>query len=81
MGGGRQPKQLPPGMPQDQHSVQGLAYGDAQLEQFAMNARRAPERVGDADVADKLADFSCGLRPSTWTARFPAPSIYRSRRR
>ena len=45
----------------------------AELEQLAVNTRRAPERVGDADVADKLADFGCGLRPSAWTAGFRAP--------
>ena len=35
----------------------GLTHVDAELEQFTMDPRSAPERVGEAHVADQLADF------------------------
>jgi hypothetical protein len=40
----------------------GLADLDAELEQFAVDARRAPVRIGDAHFADQLANFGWGTR-------------------
>src|SRR6202162_3162400 len=34
----------------------GLADLDAELEEFAMDPRRSPQRIGNAHLADKLAD-------------------------
>ena len=42
----------------------GLADLDAGLEQFAMNARRAPERVSGAHLVDQVVDFSIRLGSS-----------------
>jgi hypothetical protein len=35
----------------------GLADLDAELEEFAMDSRRSPQRVGDAHLADQPANF------------------------
>jgi hypothetical protein len=35
----------------------GLTHINAELEEFAMDPRSAPERVGEAHVADQLANF------------------------
>ena len=42
----------------------GLADVDAELEQFAVDAGRAPERVGEAHLADQIADLGAHLGPS-----------------
>ena len=42
----------------------GLADFDAELEQFAVDAGRAPERVGEAHLADQIADLGAHLGPS-----------------
>ena len=34
-----------------------LADFDAELEQFAMDARRAPKRIGEAHLTDQIADL------------------------
>ena len=49
-------RQIPPN--------RGLAYIDIELEQFTMDARRAPERVGSAHPADQVADFGTRLGSS-----------------
>jgi hypothetical protein len=46
------PRQIPPDS--------DLANIDTELEQFAMDARRAPERGGRAHPADQVADFGIG---------------------
>ncbi len=45
---------------------------NGKLEQFAVNPRSTPERVGKADCADQLPDVRSQLR--TATERFPLPS-------
>jgi hypothetical protein len=35
----------------------GLADIDAELEKLSMDSRRAPQRVGDAHLADQPANF------------------------
>jgi hypothetical protein len=42
----------------------GLADIDAELEQFAMDARRTPEWVGRARPTDQVADFGIRLGSS-----------------
>src|SRR6185295_13511627 len=44
----------------------------AWLEQFAVDTGRAPERVGEAHLADQIADLGAHLGPSG-TARSPPP--------
>src|SRR5260221_8780280 len=51
----------------------GLPDIDAKLEQFAVDPRGSPERVGDAHVANELANVRRCLRPSTARSRLPAP--------
>ena len=46
---------------------------DPQLEQFAMDARRTPKPIGQAHLADQAADLPWYPRPTTTTARLPAP--------
>ena len=41
----------------------GLADLDAELEQFAVDAGRAPERIGEAHPADQITDFGTHLGP------------------
>src|SRR5713101_2941369 len=46
---------------------------DAELEQFAVDPRCTPQRVGKAHVADQLAYLRRHLWPSPAGSRFPAP--------
>src|SRR5664280_3342289 len=46
---------------------------DAELEQFAMDPRRAPQRIGNAHLADQPADLRRHSRPATTAAGLPAP--------
>ena len=41
-----------------------LSDVDTELEQFAMNARSAPQRIGEAHLPDQLPDFRGDLRPA-----------------
>src|SRR3979409_1726540 len=51
----------------------GLSDIDADLEEFSMDPRRSPQRIGNAHLADKLAH----LRRYSWSAttapRLPPP--------
>jgi hypothetical protein len=58
------PRQIPP--------ARRLADIDPKLEQFASDARCAPERLGRAHPADQVADFGIRLG-STTAARSPSP--------
>jgi len=51
----------------------GLADIDAELEKLAMDARRAPEWICDAHLADQLSYFERHRRPATTASRLPAP--------
>src|SRR3954453_6998152 len=51
----------------------GLAYVDAELEEFSMDARSAPERICQAQLADQLPNFERHLGPADSSWRFPAP--------
>src|ERR1700747_1963475 len=51
----------------------GLTHLDAELEKFAMDPGRAPERVGEAHVADQLADFERYFRSAYSRARLLSP--------
>ena len=42
------------GSPRHVSADGGLADHDAELEQFAVDAGRAPERIGDAHLADQI---------------------------
>src|SRR4051794_3746700 len=55
-----------------------LADIEAELEQFAMNARRTPELVGQAHVLDQLAALQRDSRPPTAPSRFPTPERSKS---
>ena len=46
---------------------------DPELEQFAVDARRTPQPIGQAHLPDQAADFPWYPRPTTTTARLPAP--------
>src|SRR5260370_15728845 len=46
---------------------------DAELEQLAMNARRALQRIGKPHLANKIAQVALDLRPNPACARLPAP--------
>ena len=46
---------------------------DPELEQFAMDSRRAPQPVGQAHVADQTPDLDWNLWPAATRARLPAP--------
>ena len=46
---------------------------DAQLEQFAMDTRRAPKRVLARDAAYQRADVRLNWRAAETSARFPSP--------
>ena len=46
---------------------------DAELEEFTVDARCAPERVRNAHVANELSDLRWRPRPTTVRSRFPAP--------
>ncbi len=51
----------------------GLAYIDAELEKFTMDSRRSPQRIGDAHLADQLANFQRHRWSTAAASRFPAP--------
>jgi len=46
---------------------------DAELEQLAMDPRRAPQRIGNAHLADQPADLRRQSGPATTASRLPAP--------
>src|ERR1019366_8588960 len=46
---------------------------DAELEQLAMDPRRAPQQIGNAHLADQPADLRRHSRPATAASRLPAP--------
>ena len=50
-----------------------LTHIDAELEQFAMDPGRAPERIGEAYIPDQLADFEWHFWPPHSRARLPSP--------
>src|SRR6266481_2068860 len=51
----------------------GLSDFDAELEEFAMDPWRSPQRIGDAHLPDKLANLWGHSRPSATRSRLPAP--------
>jgi hypothetical protein len=51
----------------------GLPDIDAELEEFSMDPRRSPQRIGKAHLADQLADLQRNCWPATPQFRFPAP--------
>src|ERR1700737_1884427 len=51
----------------------GLSDVDAELEQFSMDPRRSPRRIGSAHLADQLAYIQPNCWPATPRFRFPAP--------
>src|SRR5512132_3148253 len=51
----------------------GLPDVDPELEQFAMDTRYTPQRVGQAHFPDKLPDLSRHRWPARTRPRFPAP--------
>src|SRR4029077_10183572 len=58
-----------------QHVFRNRRLGDikAELEQLAMNPRRAPKRIFLAHTAHELSDFLIDPGPAAWIVRFPAP--------
>jgi hypothetical protein len=50
----------------------GLAYVDAELDQFAVYARCAPQRVGNAHLPDQLPDRRDATAPRYQTERWQA---------
>src|SRR6266446_5419531 len=46
---------------------------DAELEEFSMDPRRSPQRIGNAHLADKLAYLQRNCWPATPLFRFPSP--------
>ena len=52
------------GPPRQVSPDRGLADLDAELEQFAMDAGGAPQRVGQAHPADQIADLGAHLGTS-----------------
>src|SRR3954471_16920486 len=50
-----------------------LADSDAELEEFSMDARSAPERICQAHLADQLPKFERHLGPAGSSSRLPAP--------
>src|SRR5208282_4186476 len=46
---------------------------DAELKKLAMNARRAPQRIGKAHLANKITQVARDSRPTPACARFPSP--------
>src|SRR3989304_1241512 len=55
-----------------------LADLDAELEQFAVDAGRAPERVGQAHLMDQLTDLQRDARSPAAPPGFPAPERSKS---
>jgi hypothetical protein len=58
-----------------QHVFRNRRLGDikAQLEQLAMNPRRAPKRILLAHTAHEISGLSINPGPAAWVVRFPAP--------
>src|SRR6476620_4581152 len=56
----------------------GLADIDAELEEFSMDARSAPEGICHADLADQLPNFERHLGPAGSPSRLPAPEAAES---
>ncbi len=52
----------------------GLSDIDAELEEFSMDSRRSPQRIGNAHLADKLAYLQRDCWPATPRFRFPSPT-------
>ena len=50
-----------------------LTHLDAELEEFAMDPGRTPERIGKAHIPDQLTDFEWDLRSAYPRARLPSP--------
>src|SRR4051794_9707712 len=50
-----------------------LADIDAELEEFSMNARSAPERICQAHLVDQLSNLEGHLGPAGSSSRLPAP--------
>src|SRR4051794_3568625 len=55
-----------------------LADIDAELEEFSMDARSAPERICQAHLADQLPNFEGQLGPAGSSSRLPAPEAAES---
>src|SRR3982075_3652833 len=51
----------------------GLSDIDAELEEFSMDPRRSPQRIGNAHLADKLAYLRRYRWSATTAPRLPAP--------
>src|SRR6202047_3537248 len=51
----------------------GLSDTDADLEEFSMDPRRSPQRIGNAHLADKLAYLRRYGWPATTAPRLPPP--------
>jgi hypothetical protein len=51
----------------------GLTHIDAELEEFAVDPGRAPQRVGEAHIPDQLTDSKWDLRSAYPRARLPSP--------
>src|SRR5215475_7269052 len=51
----------------------------AKLEQLAVDARGAPQRVLFAHLPDKIAQFTIDLRPTGPMSGFPAPEGFEPR--
>ena len=51
----------------------GLSDIDAELEELTVDPGSAPEGIGQAHVADQLADFQRHLRSAAATLRLPSP--------
>ena len=51
----------------------GLSDIDAELEEFSIDLRRSPQRIGNAHLADKLAYLQRDCWPATPRVRFPSP--------
>ena len=51
----------------------GLADIDAELEQLAVDPRRAPKRIGDGHLPNQLANVRWRLGPTAARSRFPPP--------
>src|SRR5712691_10095515 len=58
-----------------QHVFRNRRLGDieAELEQLAMDPRRAPKRVFLAHTAHEISGFLINPGPAAWIVRFPAP--------
>src|SRR5882672_5138736 len=51
----------------------GLSDIDAELDEFSMDPRRSPQRIGNAHLADKLAYLRRYSRPAATAPRLPPP--------